>query len=143
MEWQDLFLSFEGRIARAKFWIGAGVSALSVSTGFFLLGLVPYFGTLIALVAFLAAASICISIGVKRLHDRSRSGAWLILFYLAPPSLGWMSGTSASFIPGSLFAVLALAITVWTVVELGLLRGTEGRNSYGPDPLGFRDWRTA
>ena len=28
-----------------------------------------------------------------------------------------------------------LALSIWALVELGFLRGTSGRNRYGPDPL--------
>jgi len=29
----------------------------------------------------------------------------------------------------------SLAVTVWVIVELGCLRGTQGPNRFGPDPL--------
>jgi uncharacterized membrane protein YhaH (DUF805 family) len=32
-------------------------------------------------------------------------------------------------------AVAIGAIWLWAVLELGCLRGTEGPNAYGPDPL--------
>jgi uncharacterized membrane protein YhaH (DUF805 family) len=32
------------------------------------------------------------------------------------------------------FATLVIAI--WFLIELGFLRGTQGPNQYGPDPLG-------
>ena len=37
---------------------------------------------------------------------------------------------------GWLLNLLSLAIGVWALVELGILRGTPGPNSHGPDPLG-------
>ena len=30
----------------------------------------------------------------------------------------------------------ALVISVWLFVEIGFLRGTDGPNRFGPDPLG-------
>jgi uncharacterized membrane protein YhaH (DUF805 family) len=31
--------------------------------------------------------------------------------------------------------LIALALSIWCLVELGFLRGTAGANAYGPDPL--------
>jgi uncharacterized membrane protein YhaH (DUF805 family) len=143
VDWQDLFLSFDGRIGRAKFWFGAGIGFAFFFIGLLCIGLIPYFGVLVALLFFLSAASVFIPIGIKRLHDRGKSGKWLLVFYALPLSLEWASGASRSFLPSSLFALSALMVTVWSLVELGLLRGTEGSNQYGPDPYGRPDWRTA
>jgi uncharacterized membrane protein YhaH (DUF805 family) len=32
--------------------------------------------------------------------------------------------------------VIIAVIFLWFLVELGFLKGTQGRNRYGPDPLG-------
>ncbi len=34
-----------------------------------------------------------------------------------------------------LFNLGSFAISIWGFVEIGCLRGTEGPNQYGPDPL--------
>jgi uncharacterized membrane protein YhaH (DUF805 family) len=49
--------------------------------------------------------------GVKRAHDRDRSGWFLLLWLL--PIIGW----------------------IWLFVVLGFLRGTDGPNRFGRDPL--------
>jgi uncharacterized membrane protein YhaH (DUF805 family) len=143
VDWQDLFLSFDGRIGRARFWFGAGVGFAFFFAGLVCIGLIPYFGMLMALVFFLSAASVFIPIGIKRLHDRGKSGKWLLVFYALPVFLEWASGVSRTFLPSSLLALAALMVLVWSVVELGLLRGSEGSNQYGPGPNGRPDWRTA
>jgi uncharacterized membrane protein YhaH (DUF805 family) len=110
----------------------------------------------IALVAFLAAALLGIPIGVKRLHDRNKSGQWLFLFYLVPTLLNGLGGASGSWMHvnglgamsgllmfSGLVSLVALAVSVWSLVELGMLRGTDGPNQYGPDPLPMTSWRTA
>ena len=74
------------------------------------------------------------AVGVKRLHDRSKSAWWLVLFYIAPASLN----VAASFVENPLHVPInlsAISIFVWMIVELGFLRGTVGPNDYGPDPL--------
>src|ERR1035438_8242932 len=50
-----------------------------------------------------------LAVTVKPFHDRDKSGWWVFISMI--PLLGW----------------------IWTFVELGLLRGTNGPNRYGPD----------
>lgn len=72
---------------------------------------------------------------VKRLHDRARSGAWIVPFVIAPPLLhrlwDWLDDPVGAFIVSSAASVL----TLWGIVELVFLRGTAGPNRFGPDPL--------
>ena len=58
----------------------------------------------------LAALYPWIAVGIKRCHDRNRTG-WFLLIGLIP------------------------LVNIWLVVELGFLRGTVGQNRFGPDPL--------
>jgi len=62
-----------------------------------------------AIMIFLTYCSF--AIGCKRCHDRGRSG-WFQLIVLIP-----------------------LVGQIWLFIELGLLKGDEGENIYGPDPL--------
>ena len=50
-------------------------------------------------------------IRVKRWHDRDKSGWWVLIALI--PIFGWC----------------------WTIVECSFLKGTEGSNRFGPDPL--------
>jgi uncharacterized membrane protein YhaH (DUF805 family) len=76
-------------------------------------------------------------VGIKRLHDRDKSGWWLLLFYLVPYLLlgpiGWITGPERML--GVALAVASAAVTIWMIVEIGCRRGTVGPNQYGPDPL--------
>ena len=44
---------------------------------------------------------------------------------------------------GGLIGLVALAVSAWGLVELGMLRGTDGPNQYGPNSLPVGSWRTA
>jgi len=147
-----LLFSYSGRINRAKYWLamaiyfGIGVviagaffimlgnsileladdaddgvifGLLSKGIGFFLVALVIYIPLIVS----------SVFVGIKRLHDRDKSGWWLLVFYLLPTVLNELSGVS------SILAFVSIAITIWTFVELGCLRGTQGPNKYGSDPL--------
>ncbi len=52
------------------------------------------------------------AVTVKRWHDRDKSGWWVLIGFI--PVIGFL----------------------WTLVECGCLKGTDGGNRFGPDPLG-------
>jgi uncharacterized membrane protein YhaH (DUF805 family) len=133
---QKLF-SFEGRLRRRDYWLIVlgiwvleiilikilaltmlgGAAALSVSTdsaanaAAAMTAMGPMFQIygLVGLI-FLWPA---LAIGVKRCHDRNKSG-WFLLIGLIP-------------ILGGL----------WLLIELGFLDGTPGPNRFGPSPKGL------
>ena len=95
-----------------------------------------YLGLLIVFIAFTVVSWIsAFAVGVKRLHDRDKSGWWILLFYLAPSVLGSIANTSEQPLAGFILGVGSFVISIWALVELGFLRGTVGPNRYGPDPL--------
>jgi uncharacterized membrane protein YhaH (DUF805 family) len=77
-----------------------------------------------------------LAVGVKRLHDRDKSGWWILLFWLGPSILGSWQTAAPDLGGGFILALAAGALGIWAFVELGCLRGTPGPNRYGPDPLG-------
>ncbi|HEY7747993.1 MAG TPA: DUF805 domain-containing protein [Aestuariivirgaceae bacterium] len=125
MDWRWLLTSFEGRINRAKFWVGvialwilyiilnivvATLFGIDYSAGNVWPVAAPgawllYF--LLAVVITLATLAVL----AKRWHDRDKSG-WWSLISLVP------------FIGG-----------IWILVECGCMPGTEGPNRFGSDPL--------
>ena len=80
------------------------------------------------------------AIGVKRLHDRNKSGWWAVL-YLGVPSLLLVMMLAAADANGQLHGWAAalmipfLILLLASFVELACLKGTAGPNQYGPDPL--------
>jgi uncharacterized membrane protein YhaH (DUF805 family) len=117
MDWKWLLTSFDGRINRGKFWAGVGVlmaGAIIAALIDNLLGItfspeIPY-GPVYAIYA-LASLYCSIAVGVKRWHDRDKSGWWMLIILV--PIIGG----------------------IWYLVECGILEGTRGANQYGPDPL--------
>jgi uncharacterized membrane protein YhaH (DUF805 family) len=83
---------------------------------------------------FLAATTI------KRLHDRDKSGWWIIVFFIAPAVLGNIVERidDGSYVTTALalsLAYAAFSLKAWGIVELMFFRGTSGPNRFGPDPL--------
>jgi len=129
-----LLFSFQGRINRAKYWIASivyvSLMIAPFGLGFFFNFSAPFF--VIAAIALIAIIVSGVAVGIKRLHDRDKSGWWLAAFYLVPPLLDGTGRTTGSAV---IFGLASLAVSIWAVVELGFLRGTPGPNQYGPDPL--------
>lgn len=142
--------SFQGRIGRRHYWIatllyslawvlGAAVlvvlSALNYNppddkvtgltiAGFVVLGIAAV-ALAVATVTGLASA------GVRRLHDRGKTGYWLLAYYLLPSMMSKRAGLDG----GGLVAGLVIAgIMLWTIIDLGMLRGEAGGNAFGPEP---------
>lgn len=139
-DWRTILFSFDGRLNRGKYWLVALLTGAAWLV-FFLLGaliaeilgesatsVLGFFVGSVVLVATLWAA---IATGVKRLHDREKSGWWMLMFYLLPGALNAVGETGG----GLFFALVGFAISIWGFVEMGCLKGTTGPNAYGPDPL--------
>ena len=128
MDWKNLLTSFQGRINRQPYWLGAIV--LAVISVVLIGGAMALFATytatddptkydmhmspigwIITVIAYIALIWFGLAIQVKRWHDRDKSG-WWVLIGLVPVIGG-----------------------IWALVECGFLRGTPGANRFGPDPL--------
>ena len=93
----------------------------------------------------LVNAWIAFALSVKRLHDRDR-GRWWLLWQILVITVAVILIVVAIAVPkeqGALWYALAgaaglaaFAISVWLFIEIGFMRGTQGPNRFGPDPLG-------
>ena len=122
---KDLLFSFQGRINRAKFWLASiaitvvylvvislvfGSAALA-SDPAEALASVGMIGGIVTLALIILMTWIGLALGVKRWHDRNKSGWWVLIAFV--PVIGGL----------------------WYLVECGFLKGTAGANTYGADPL--------
>ncbi|WP_024580419.1 MULTISPECIES: DUF805 domain-containing protein [Bradyrhizobium] len=133
----DLLFNFDGRISRAGYWracIAWVILLLLLLFVMIVLGsLMPYLAVCVALIAGVLMFNSQIAVSKKRLHDRDKSGWWLLLFFLGPVILAAIAMLGGAI--ASVCDLAALAVSVWTIVELGCRPGTTGPNRYGPDPL--------
>jgi uncharacterized membrane protein YhaH (DUF805 family) len=207
MDWVWLLFSFEGRINRAKYWLGSLVmlawtlllalvayawllrlvvsdhlASGKLSTDFRICGFGMHFGLKLAgtepasgqtsvhigldqllnllnpatyhalsrgdvmLMAVNVAATLTLlwmylAISIKRLHDRDRSGWWMVPFALLPDLLQH----HADALPDSYWmvplGVAAIVLPIWAFIELGCLKGSPSSNLFGPNPLGKQQAR--
>jgi uncharacterized membrane protein YhaH (DUF805 family) len=115
MDWKYLFTSFEGRIGRQGYWMGVlvfiGVSIVAALLDV-ILGTVGESGWgIVSVLATLAMLYPAIALYAKRWHDRGKSGWW------------------------SLIGLVPIIGGLWMLIELGFLKGTEGSNQFGADPV--------
>jgi uncharacterized membrane protein YhaH (DUF805 family) len=136
-----LLTTYQGRINRAKYWI-AVLCFLIIGIALGILGFIfsmigdigTYLILIVSVVVYIGMMVAGIFVGIKRLHDRNKSGWWLLVFMFAPGILSAVGFMIGSFV-ATIFSLAAFGITVWMFVELGCLRGTVGPNQYGPDPV--------
>ncbi|HWX05637.1 MAG TPA: DUF805 domain-containing protein [Bradyrhizobium sp.] len=115
---------------RASF-ANTGSAPTLVSTLFYVLG-TPIF---IAGMWFVTAAT------VKRLHDRNRSGWWIILFLVVPPLFNRFDDLFGDSWTVLFLGLFAGVLWYWGLIEMLFLKGTRGPNRFGPDPLAPVDTR--
>jgi uncharacterized membrane protein YhaH (DUF805 family) len=98
-----------------------------------LLGLVPIAAIGLGFIAVILALNSNIAIANKRLHDLGWSGWWQLVFWGGQGAINIVARYAGSHSIVLEFGSLALFVAM--VVIFGCLRGTEGPNKYGPDPL--------
>ncbi len=159
MNISQLFFSFEGRLNRAKWWLASLILAV-VAIVLVLLALMALGvswmmarattgGALATLVVTVLIAYPATAIMIKRLNDRDRP-TWMAAVFWAPSVLsllGELAGLTMTMhdyggvsMPaptalGWIINIASFVIGIWAIIELGILRGTDGPNPHGPDPL--------
>lgn len=156
MSWGDIFFSFKGRLNRKYYWFAsilvtlvalvfnAALSYLATGKPFaFEVWQRPanqafvWAPVWLAYFAFLAWP--LSALAVKRLHDRNRPDWLWYLYFALSVALSLVPIRENNATEPNLFleAVFAfyLIYGAYIFMELGVLRGTVGRNPYGEDPL--------
>ncbi len=71
----------------------------------------------------------------RRLHDRGKTGFWLLLYYSLPL---WTSKHAGLDTAGLAYLLVTLGVVSWAFVDLGVLRSDAESNGFGPNPFGKR-----
>lgn len=107
----ERYADFQGRAPRSEYWWFVVFNIL-MSIVIALVGAVTQtLGNVLDVIVTLALIVPNLAVSVRRLHDTDRSGWWFLLVLV--PLLG------------------TIVLIVWFV-----MRGTDGDNRFGPDPLG-------
>ena len=109
------YANFSGRARRKEYWlfylayIISFLIAIVFDTSMGLFDEVSGFGPIVAIL-YLASFVPSLSVGVRRLHDTDRRGWWYLIVFI--PLIGFI-----------------------VILVFFCLKGTEGSNRFGPDPL--------
>lgn len=130
----QILLSFEGRINRSGWWL-LNIPIITIFAIFAVTFDFPATKFLehIQLLFLLVLVLVHITISAKRWQDKNKPALWLLLHIvplICSVSILTFKLSSAWW---QLIHLITVINCVWTVVELGLIKGTEGSNQYGPD----------
>jgi len=167
MDWTWYLFRFDGRINRAKLWLGGLVMlapmmviGTAIAGIYILLGgsaplqfgasdlfklvdpdawrsltwadlprlLVKLFGTSLLMWIFFA-------VSIKRLHDRDKSGWWMVPFFAVPGLYDQFADRLPDSPADMPLAMAAGALCLWGFVEMYCLKGSRKTNRFGADPL--------
>jgi uncharacterized membrane protein YhaH (DUF805 family) len=108
----DLLFSFKGRVSRLPYWTLNLIVLSILLTPLFIEHSytdeqLQIFENIMILITFWPL----LAIQIKRWHDRNKPAWWVLINFV--PVIG----------------------VIWVLIELGFLRGTQGANDYGDDPL--------
>lgn len=135
---REKYVTFSGRASRSEYWwfqLFVFLVFIVITILFFIvgganafadpnnpqLGIAPTLILIVGGIIYLGMILPIISVVVRRFHDYNLSGWW------------YLGGIVAGFIPfvGFLASIAILVITI--------LKGTDGPNNFGPDPLRTSD----
>jgi uncharacterized membrane protein YhaH (DUF805 family) len=151
MKLKKILFSFQGRLGRGVYWVAilALVAAVLVLTfAPFLLDNEKAAVLMVALtsqIVWIFSLWPIMAVGSKRLHDRNKSGWWLLIFWVLPFLL-FFGGfgidfvsdpeivRNADFTTGLIMMTASLPLALWGIVELGVLPGDKGPNRYDATP---------
>jgi uncharacterized membrane protein YhaH (DUF805 family) len=121
--------SFRGYADRSEFWrvyffvlLPAGFALGLIALPLFSLLGAAAFAVLAALV--LALVVISTAVNVRRLHDRGRSGAWVLVMFV-PPLVVAMTGQTA-------YWIVSAPVLLWWLIDLGIMPGVSNKDSAPP-----------
>lgn len=133
MDWKKFYFCYEGRINRRKLWLNFAVPVFLI--GVILAGIDASIGWTYGLSAVFSLAILWpkVILSTKRLHDRGLSGWW----QAAPVAAFALAAAGFKiFTPlGVLFGMVAVGLGIWIATQIGFLKGTDGPNRFGADPL--------
>jgi uncharacterized membrane protein YhaH (DUF805 family) len=126
-----MFDVFKGRIGRGRYWGLTGLCALALIVALYSVVItvnqtsappVNVLATVVAITGVFVFVATCIAllgVGVWRLHDRGKSGFWIILYYAVPFVMALLAIDPEG--RGIALNCIALAILVWAIIDLGIL----------------------
>jgi uncharacterized membrane protein YhaH (DUF805 family) len=113
---KEVLFSFKGRISRSDYWLRGFLVLFPIGmfNNILMYGVRSPGARALAMIIGLACMWPSLALLSKRLHDRNRRALWLLTLLIP-------------------FADIVFA--VWILIEVWFLKGTDGPNRFGEDPL--------
>lgn len=112
MDITNLLFSFSGRINRAKYWLLCIILSIVPLFIFLLTAAISIEVAIVLYIVYLVIIILAsLAISAKRWHDRNKSAWWILI------------------------GIIPIIGPLWSFIELGFIKGTDGENRFGPDPL--------
>ncbi|MCC5959812.1 MAG: DUF805 domain-containing protein [Rhodobacteraceae bacterium] len=153
---KELLTSFDGRIGRGQWWLGALVLIVFAIVFAIIVGVLFGDGVITSILTLLLSFALLYpgaALATKRLADRGKPAMPRLVIFFGPSLLfniidsfriGYrplpeMAGvaTNGAMMPGTFgmtLGFISLVVSLWALVELGILKGDEGENRFGPAP---------
>jgi len=136
MSWHEfiqLYFSTKGRVPRLTIWLHPicyilfailvlGICSVFVSEE-------SKFFSNVSIILVLGYNFLKLQLCIKRIHDRNKSGVYIIIFYL-----GFFLLLYIALIAELWVFYLLIPSYLFLMIALLFFKGTEGNNKYGPDP---------
>ncbi|MCK1638193.1 DUF805 domain-containing protein [Bradyrhizobium sp. 157] len=164
MNWTWYLFRFDGRINRAKLWLAGlimlgflgtvivaiqslfgGPTSISIGTKdifklvnpdvYRTLKLADFPTLLVKLLGTALLLWVHLATSIKRLHDRDKSGWWMLPFFVLPGLYNEFADQMPGYYLPRLLGLMALIFGFWGFVEIYCLNGSRKTNRFGPDPL--------
>lgn len=138
MIWYNALFGLRGRLNRKGFWQGVAINLFFLFVvANFLENLTAYQPILFAPLA--VSFYIFIALGVKRLHDRNRSGKNALILWIIPLCLGSLPFSAPESTEAWLVGVLMpMLVMTLVTIEWGFFKSDPNPNQYGEKGLSFR-----
>jgi uncharacterized membrane protein YhaH (DUF805 family) len=75
------------------------------------------------------------AISIKRLHDRDKSGWWMVPFFAVPGLYNQFADRLPDSYADLPLAIATLGLCLWGFIEMYCLNGSRKTNRFGADPL--------
>ncbi|MEP0322266.1 DUF805 domain-containing protein [Bauldia litoralis] len=149
MDFGFILTSTSGRIPRSQWWAGLAILIvialiLGVLVTYLLGGAMTVVGRIAMLILNIVLLYPAYALSAKRFQDRNKPGSLaligigLSLLQSLLTVFGLMGNPFNQNALDYIFGILLLIVGIWYLIELGILRGTVGSNTYGEDPLAGR-----
>ena len=142
MNFWRYYFSFNGRISRLQFWLKGVPLVVGIYFLVYLIRVIIPIDLYEGILFFIIYPIILLNswsvfvLMIKRIHDRNKSFWYPLEKYADLPKPNTLDYIVYGFIVFFVLFIYMIVLWIWLfIIEVPFLKGTDGPNNYGPDPL--------